>query len=82
MESVRKHKDIKLVTTEGRRIYLISEANHHTTQFFTESLLTIEMRKTQILVIPPYLSLSILEMLSCVIWIQTASLSTKNRMYL
>ena len=54
MENVRKHKDIKLVTTEGRRIYLISEANHHTMQFFTESLLTIEMRKTQILVIPLY----------------------------
>ena len=27
MENVRKHRDIKLVTTEGRRNYLVSEPN-------------------------------------------------------
>ena len=38
MENVRKHRDIKLVTAERRRIkYLVSKPNHHTTKFFTES---------------------------------------------
>ena len=30
MENVRKHKDIKLVTTDKRRNQLISEHNYHT----------------------------------------------------
>ena len=34
MEKVRKHRDIKLVTTERRRNYLVSEPNYHTTNFF------------------------------------------------
>ena len=29
MESVGKHRDIKLVTTERRRNYLVSEPNYH-----------------------------------------------------
>ena len=33
MENVRKHRDIKLVTTERRRNYLVSEPNYHTTEF-------------------------------------------------
>ena len=48
MENVRKHRDIKLETTEKRRNYLVSEPNYHTTKFFTENLLVIEMKKTQI----------------------------------
>ena len=28
MENVRNHRDIKLVTTEKRRIYLVSEPNY------------------------------------------------------
>ena len=45
MENVRKHRDItKLVTTERRRNYLVSEPNYHTTRFFTENLLALEMR--------------------------------------
>ena len=61
IENARKHRDIKLVTAERRRIYLVSEPNYHTTKFFTETLLTIEMRKTQILMNKLlYLSLSIL----------------------
>ena len=35
MENVRKHRDIKLVTIEKRRNYLVSEPNYHTTKFFT-----------------------------------------------
>ena len=30
MENVRKHKNIKLVTTEVGKIYLVSENNYHT----------------------------------------------------
>ena len=45
MENVRKHRDIKLVTIERRRNYLVSEPNYHTTRFFTEHLLAIEMKK-------------------------------------
>ena len=46
MENGRKYKDIKLVTTERRRNYLVSEPNYHTIKFFTENSLTIEMIKT------------------------------------
>ena len=35
MENMRKHGDIKLVTTERKIIYLVSEPNYHTTKFFT-----------------------------------------------
>ena len=48
MENVRKKINIKLVTKERRRNYLVSESNYHTTIFFTENLLAIEMKKTQI----------------------------------
>ena len=53
MEHVRKHRDIKLVTTERRRNYLVSEPNYHFTKFFTEYLLAIEMKKTHILISKP-----------------------------
>ena len=62
MENVRKHRDIKLVTTE-RRNNLVSELNYHTTKFFAENLLVIEMKKTEILMNKPvHLGLSILEL--------------------
>ena len=41
----------------------MSRPNYHTTDFFTEFSLAIEMRKTQILINKPvYLELSILEL--------------------
>ena len=46
MENMRKHRDIKLVTTKRRRKYLVSEPNFHTTKFFTKHVLAIEMKKT------------------------------------
>ena len=49
MENVKKHRDIKLVTTERRRNYLVSERNYDTTKFFTENLLTAKKKKTEIL---------------------------------
>ena len=49
MENVRKHWNIKLVTSERRRNYLVSEPNYHTKKFFAEDLLAMEIRKAQIL---------------------------------
>ena len=43
MENVRKHRDVKLAKTERRRNYLVLESNYHTTKFFTENLLAIEI---------------------------------------
>ena len=63
MKNVRKHRDTKLVTTGGRRNYLVSEPNYHTTKFFTELLLPIEMKTTEILMNKPvHLGLSVLEL--------------------
>ena len=47
MENVRKHRDIKLVTTDGKINELVSEPNYHTTKHFSENLLAIEMKKKQ-----------------------------------
>ena len=44
MENVRKHRDIKVFTTERRRNHLVSESNYHTAKFFTENLLAIEIK--------------------------------------
>ena len=44
MKNVRKHRDIELVTTESRKNYLVSEQNFHTSKFFTEKLLAIEIK--------------------------------------
>ena len=69
MKNVRKHRNIKLVTTERRRNYLVSEPNYHTTKFFTENLFAIEIRKTQILTNKPvYLGLSILDLSKTVMY--------------
>ena len=62
MENVRKHRDIKLVTTDERRNQLVSQPNYHTTNWFSENLLAIEMKKTKVKMNKPvYLGLSILE---------------------
>ena len=45
MKNVRKYRDIKLVTRERGRNYLVSEPNYHTTTFFIENLLGIELKK-------------------------------------
>ena len=62
MENVRKHRDIKLVATDKRRNQLVSEPNYHTTKWFSENLLAIEMKKAKVKMNKPvYLGLSILE---------------------
>ena len=68
MENVRKHRNTKLVTTESRRNYSVSEPSYHTARLFIENLLAIEMTETQILMIKPvYLCLSILDLSKTVI---------------
>ena len=62
MENVKKHRDIKLVTTDKRRDQLVTEPNYHTTKWFSENLLVIEMKKTKVKMNKPTcLGLSILE---------------------
>ena len=70
IKNVRKHRDIKLVTTEKRRNYLVSEPNYHTTNFFTEHLLPMEMKnKIQIAMDEPaYLVSSILDLSKTVMY--------------
>ena len=45
MEKVRKHRDIKLVDTNKRRNYFVSEPNYRIKKWFSEGLLAIEMKK-------------------------------------
>ena len=62
MENVRKHRDIKFVTTDKRRNQLASEPNYHTTKYFSENLMAIEMKKTKVKMNKPvYLGMSILD---------------------
>ena len=63
LENVWKNRYIKIVTTKRRRNYLVSEPSYHTIKFFTERLLAIKMKKTQMLMNKPiYLGLPILDL--------------------
>ena len=69
MENVGKHRDIKLVTIEKRKYYLVSEPNYHATKFSPENLLALEIKRTQILMNKPiYLGLSVLEISKIVMY--------------
>ena len=62
MENIRKHRDIKLVTTDKKRSKLVSEPNYHTINLISKDLSIIEMKKTKVKISKPiYLGLSILE---------------------
>ena len=62
IQNVRKHRDIKLVTTDTRRNELASKPNYHATKWFSENILAIEMKKIKVkLNKPVYLGLAILE---------------------
>ena len=62
MENVRKHRVTKLVTTDRRRNQLVSELNYHTTKWFSEDLLAIELKQIKVKMNKPvYLGLPILE---------------------
>ena len=62
MENIRKHRDIKLVTTDKKRSKLVSEPNFYAMDLISEDLSIIEMKKTKIKMDKPiYLGFSILE---------------------
>ena len=48
MESIRKHRDIKLVTTDKKRSKLVSEPNYRTMNYISEDLSIIGMNKTKV----------------------------------
>ena len=48
MENVRKHREIKLVTTDKKRSKLVSEPNYHTMNYTSEDLSIIEMKRTKV----------------------------------
>ena len=61
MKNVRKLRDIKSIITDKRRNRLASEPNYHTTKYFSENLLAIQMKKTKVKMNKPvYLGMSIL----------------------
>ena len=67
--NVRKHRDFKFVTTEARKNYLVSEPIYHIKKSFTDNLLAIEMRKTQIIINKfVHLGLSMLELSKILIY--------------
>ena len=69
MGNMRKHRNIKFITTEKRLSYLVSEPNYHTTKFSVKNLLATKMRKAQILMNElVYLGLSILDLSKSVMY--------------
>ena len=69
MENVRKHRDIKLVTTDKIIDQLVSEPNYHTTKWFSEDLLQIELKKIKVKMNKPvYLGLQISEISMYEFW--------------
>ena len=62
MENIRKHREIKLVTTDKKRSKLVAEPNYHTINLISEDLSIIEVKKTKVKMNKPiYLGLLILE---------------------
>ena len=62
MENIRKHREIKSVTTDNKRSKLVSEPNYHTINLISDDLSIIEMKKAKVKMNKPiYLGLSILE---------------------
>ena len=62
IENVRKHRDIKLVTTNKKKSKIVSEPNYHATKYFSENLLATELKKIKVKMNNPvYLGLLILK---------------------
>ena len=59
LKNVKKHRDIKLVTTDKRRNELVPEPNYYPTKWFSENQFAIEMKKAKVKMNKPvYLGLS------------------------
>ena len=63
IENVRNHRDIKLVTSEKKRLKLVPEPNYHATKYFSENLIAIEIKKSRVKIAnkPIYLGIPILD---------------------
>ena len=62
IEHKRKHRDIRLVKTEEKKIKLVIELNYNTTKHFSKNLLAKEMKKTKLRMNKPlYLGMSKLD---------------------
>ena len=46
MKNVRKHRNVKIVTTERRRNYLVSEPNYHFTKLFHRKIVIEKTRNS------------------------------------
>ena len=46
IENVRKHRDITIAAAEARKNYLESKTNYHNTNFLSENLLEMKMKRT------------------------------------
>ena len=72
MENLRKSRNVKLVTIENRTNNLVTEPNYHIMKFFTETLLSKELKKNQIYMNKPaYLGLPVIEfskIVMCEFW--------------
>ena len=69
IENVRKHRDITIAAAEARKNYLESKTNYHNTNFLSENLLEMKMKRTQIFMNKlAYLGLSILEISTIVMY--------------
>ena len=55
LENIRNHRGIKLVTSDKRRKRLVSEPNYHSHKIFSECLMAIEIKKTRVKMIIPYI---------------------------
>ena len=69
IENVRKHRDITIAAAEARKNYLESKTNYHNTNFISENLLEMKMKRTQIFMNKlAYLGLSVLEISTIVMY--------------
>ena len=63
LQNDRKHRDIKLVTTEAKRNKFALEPNYHTTKCISKDILIIEMKKAEVKINKPiYLGQAILDL--------------------
>ena len=63
MQNDRKHRDIKLVTTEAKRNKLTSEPNYNSTKCRSKHLLVMEMKKIEVKINKPiYLGQAVLDL--------------------
>ena len=83
MKNVRKLRDIKSIITDKRRNRLASEPNYHTTKYFSENLLAIQMKKTKVKMNKPvYLGMSILNISETLLFILKLKIFAKTLLML